>query len=140
MDVSVSNNQQVKNFKKYQEKQYHMEITHLINSRSYILHHAFIIINKGNYRLVAVRNESRIVDMEYKTLTGAKIAFGSMFKKKSAIKKTKPKWSHFYPPEKKWIEEKLNYPLIPSPQKPGSYPQLMDTNNLNSHQTSVPRI
>lgn len=81
-------------------------ISSLINTIFYYLHCVFIMTVNGKYRLVVIRNNRVLAYNLYTTIRGAKIAFSKKFK--GWKKEIKAEWSHFYDPDKPWLDEKLN--------------------------------
>jgi hypothetical protein len=61
---------------------------------------------EGGYRLVVIHHGYLLTDETYKTPKGAKIAFLKFWNYKAWQEGVKPQWSHFYPPETKWLEKK----------------------------------
>jgi hypothetical protein len=81
-------------------------ISTLVNSVLYFLDSAVIIMDKNHYRLVVCHNKQILTDQGYKTLRGAKIAFSKLFQYKAFLN-SKAEWSHLYPPEQEWLDNKL---------------------------------
>ena len=86
------------------------KISLLENSIHFFLETVFLLESGDDYRLVVVNKGELVVDKFYKSTRGARIAFGRMFGLKHYKEKCKVDWSHFYTPEKNWLEKKLNYP------------------------------
>jgi hypothetical protein len=84
-------------------------ISNLINSFLYSLPCAFIMAVNGKYRLMALKNNKVVADKLYNTIKGARSAFQKLFKEHSWRENVTPEWSHFYDPEKEWLDEKLSY-------------------------------
>jgi hypothetical protein len=82
-------------------------ISRLLNSIFYFIECVFIIISKGNYRLVAINNNRVLMDKNFQTLRGGKIALAKYFKNKGWKEEIKAEWSHKYPPDQDWLKEKL---------------------------------
>ena len=84
-----------------------MEIIRLINESRYLLQYVMILFEEEGYRLVVKRGCKIITNKNYKTLNEAKEAFlelhGSLAFKDDVL----PIWSHIYPPDKGWLEKKL---------------------------------
>jgi hypothetical protein len=83
-------------------------ITLLQNSIYYFIECVFILIEENNYRLVALHNRRVLLDKSYKTLRGSKIAFSKFFQEKAWKQNIKPEWTHYYPPDKDWLDQKIN--------------------------------
>jgi len=86
-------------------------ISKLVNSVYYFISDVFIrtdMIDKKKFTLVVIHNNTVLVHKDYKTSRGAKIAFSRLFKKKSWKESVRALWSHFYDPDKDWLDEKIN--------------------------------
>jgi len=83
-------------------------ISRLINSVYYFISTCFIMTNKDEYRLLAFHGKKVLADSNYPTLRGARIAFRRKFKDHSWSEAVVPEWSHFYPPDRDWIEKNLS--------------------------------
>jgi len=83
-------------------------ISLLINSVHYFIQCVYIIHSKNKYRLVALHNRRVLINQDYSTEKGCRIAFGRVFKDRAWDKRVTPFWSQFYNPDKKWLEEKQN--------------------------------
>ena len=83
-----------------------VEISVLINSIFFFFSCVFILKTDGKHRLIVLRNNILLYEGVYKSITGAKIAFSRLYQDK-AWKKLKAQWTHFYPPEGSWLDEKL---------------------------------
>ena len=81
-------------------------ISILINSIHYFIDCVFILQTKDKFRLVALQHSKVLFDKYYLTLTGCRIAFTKLFKDKAWGEEITPNWSHFYDPDKHWLEEK----------------------------------
>jgi hypothetical protein len=81
-------------------------VSTLVNSVLYFLDSAVIIREANDYRLVVLHNKQVLADQGYETLRGAKIAFSKLFQYKAFLN-SKAEWSHLYPPEQKWLDDKL---------------------------------
>ena len=91
-------------------------ITTLVNSVLYFLQSVFIITDGNRYRLVVYHNKEVLADQSYETLRGAKIAFSKIFQCKAFLN-SKAEWSHLYPPEKEWLNKRLDGCTEYFPQK-----------------------
>jgi hypothetical protein len=89
-------------------QQNEQKITLLQNSIYYFIECVFILIEENNYRLIALHHRQVLLDKYYKTLKGSKIAFAKFFKEKAWEKNVKPEWTPYYPPDKDWLEQKIN--------------------------------
>jgi hypothetical protein len=81
-------------------------ISMLINSIYYFIDCAFILRSKNNYRLVVLQHSRVLLDRNYPTNRGCRIVFGKVFKARAWDERVTPSWSHFYDPDKDWLEEK----------------------------------
>jgi hypothetical protein len=81
-------------------------ITRLENSPYYFLDYVYIICEPDHYRLVVLHANRVLTDRTYPTLRGAKIAFARSYRNKTWKKEIENSWSHFYCPEREWLEEK----------------------------------
>jgi hypothetical protein len=86
-----------------------IEISRLNNSIHYFIDCAFIIKLKNIYRLVAFFHSQVILDKYYPTERGCRNIFQKIFKKQAWKEDVKADWSHFYPPDQDWLEEKQSY-------------------------------
>jgi hypothetical protein len=84
-----------------------VQITRLINSIFYFIDLAFILKKEDKFRLIALHGGRVLIDKTYQTIRGAKIAFTKFYKDK-LIEDVDAKWSHFYPPDRPWLDQKLN--------------------------------
>lgn len=80
----------------------------MINSVFYFLKFAFILKEENHYRLVVIQDRNKIIDMNYKSLKGAKIACTKRLRYQFNNTEMKPVWSFLYPPDEKWLKDKLN--------------------------------
>ena len=80
----------------------------MINSAFFFIRFAFILREANHYRLVAIEDKHKIIDVNYKTFKGAKIACAKILRKHVKKKGMKPVWSFLYPPDEKWLKDKLN--------------------------------
>jgi hypothetical protein len=86
------------------EEEKELKVSILINSVHYLLGKVFIVEDKRQFRLIVFNEGKLLTDMTYKTVKGARIAFLKFWGYKKAIKNINPIWSHFYPPDKYWLE------------------------------------
>lgn len=93
----------------------------MINSVFYFLKFVFILKEGNHYRLVAIEDRNKIIDLNYKTLKGAKIACIKRLRNRFNNNGMKPVWSFLYPADEKWIEDKLTRESSPvTPLQPVS--------------------
>jgi len=83
-------------------------ISRLINSMHYFLDCVYIIKSKNKYRLVVLQHQRVLIDQYYSTEKGCRIALGKIYNDRAWDKTVKAKWTPFYNPDKKWLEEKQN--------------------------------
>jgi hypothetical protein len=62
---------------------------------------------KDGYRLIVIHRRKVLTDEIYKTLEEAKRAFLSQYNHKAWKNGIRPNWSHFYPPDTKWLQKNL---------------------------------
>jgi hypothetical protein len=86
-----------------------IEISMLINSVHYFVDCAFIARLKNKYHLVAFFHSQVLFDKYYPTERGCRNAFQKMFKGKAWSEEVKADWTHYYPPDRDWLEEKQSY-------------------------------
>ena len=82
-------------------------ISVLINRVLYFLETVFIMTVKDGYRLIVINRGTVLIDEIYKTFEGAKRSFISNFNYRAWINGVKPNWSHFYPPDDRWLTKQL---------------------------------
>lgn len=68
-------------------------LTKLENPKFYFLDSVYIVEKSATYRLVVIHDNRVLTDCSYKTLTGAKIAFSSRYRKHCIIKGFRPLWT-----------------------------------------------
>jgi hypothetical protein len=86
-------------------------ISRLLNSVFYSIGTCFIMrmtMTDEVYRLMAIHEKKVLADGNYPTLRGARIAFRKKFKNRAWSDDVVSEWSHFYPPDRDWIEEMLS--------------------------------
>jgi hypothetical protein len=81
-------------------------ISMLINSIYYFIECVFILRTQNKYRLVVLQHSRVLLDQDYPSERGCRIAFTRLFKDKAWDETIKPEWSRFYDPDKEWLEEK----------------------------------
>ncbi len=77
----------------------------LINSIFYFVGNVTITDNNGIYRLLAKHNGRTLIDKDFRTLRGAKIAFSKLFGCRSWRDDVKAEWSTFYIKDKDWVQK-----------------------------------
>ena len=95
-------------FKPYPENNENKLISRMINSVFYFLKFVFILKEGNHYRLVAIEDRKKIIDLNYKTLKGAKIGCIKRLRSRFNNNEMKPVWSFLYPADEKWIKDKLD--------------------------------
>ena len=85
-------------------------ISRLINSIYYFISTCFIFTEGDYYRLLAIREYDGkiLIDKRFRTLKGARIAFTKQFQSLAWGDEVVAEWSHFYPPNREWIDEMLS--------------------------------
>lgn len=84
-------------------------ISRLINSVHYFIRYVFILRFEDTYRLVGLNNRKVLIDKQFPTARGSRIAFQKTFKSKACTGDIKPEWSIFYCPDIQWLEKKCKY-------------------------------
>jgi len=92
-------------------------ISLLINTVCYFLETVFIMSIENGYRLIVVHRGKVWTDEIYNTFEEAKSAFLNKYDEKAWKKGITPKWSHFYPPDAKWLKKKLGQRTHDSPAR-----------------------
>jgi hypothetical protein len=82
-------------------------ISRMINSAVYFIQFVFILQETNHFRLIAIQDMNKVTDKNYKTIKGAKIACAQLLRKQAPKKGMKPVWSFLYPPDEKWLKDKL---------------------------------
>ena len=95
-------------FKPYSVNKEENRISRMINSVFYFLKFVFILKEGNHYRLVVIEQKNKIIDMNYKSLKGAKIACAKRLRNRFINNERKPVWSFLYPADEKWLKDKLN--------------------------------
>ena len=80
------------------------KVSVLTNSVHYSLFRVFIFEEKGQFRLIVFKQGKLLTDAIYKTARGARIAFLKVWGFRRETESVTAKWSHFYTPEKEWLE------------------------------------
>ena len=91
----------------------HIEMSILLNSAYYFLEHVFILCQDDSYRLVVLHHNRLLLDRNYRSIRGARIAFQKLFRHKAWKEDVKSMWSHCYPPDDDWLQTKSKTPQAP---------------------------
>ena len=84
-------------------------ISRLLNSVFYSIRTCFVMtMTDEEYRLLVIHDKKVLADRNYPTLRGARIAFSKKFKDRAWSDDVVSEWSHFYPPDRDWIEKMLS--------------------------------
>jgi hypothetical protein len=89
-------------------------ITFLANAMYYFLRSVFIVSFNDHYRLVVLHGDYMLSIKKYSTLRGAKVGFGKLYSMYAYKQGVKPQWTHFYSPDKDWLDEILDHPTLQS--------------------------
>ena len=79
----------------------------LLNSNYYFFHHVLMIKTEESYRLLVIHDNRVLLDRNYGTSKGARVAFAKYFRKRAFPLLVENQWSPFYSPEKKWLDDRL---------------------------------
>ncbi len=85
------------------------KVSILTNSANYLVSKVFIFKEKKQFRLIVFNQEKLLADATYKTAKEARNAFSRFWGYKKEKENVKPEWTHFYTPEKNWIETWYHY-------------------------------
>jgi hypothetical protein len=80
------------------------KVSILTNSANDLLSKAFIFKEKGQFRLIVFNQGKFLADATYKTARGAKKAVSKFWESNKEKDNVKLKWTHFYTPDKNWLE------------------------------------
>jgi hypothetical protein len=83
-------------------------ISRLVNSVYFYIGTCFIMNMPEEYRLIAIHKKTILFDKNYRTLRGARIAFRKQFKNLAWNDDVVAEWSHFYQPDRDWIDKMLS--------------------------------
>jgi hypothetical protein len=83
-----------------------IEISMLLNAIHYFLDCVFIIHSHRQYRLLVFLSDSILLDQQYTSLKGAKIAFQKFYGHQACLEGIKARWDE-YIPESWWIKKKM---------------------------------
>ncbi len=109
----------MKNTKKQTISETPVEIASLLNANCYFLKSVFIINEENGFRLVVTLHGQIILFRHFKTLQGAKIAFGKIFGNRKWKKNLRTSWSSFYISDSGWVKRKVS-PLYGEEIKKGT--------------------
>jgi hypothetical protein len=84
-----------------------IEISMLMNAIHYFLDCVFIIHSFRQYRLLVFLSDNILLDQQYTSLKGAKIAFQKFYGHQACIEGIKARWDE-YIPENSWIMKKMD--------------------------------
>ena len=83
-----------------------IEISMLLNAIHYFLDCVFIIHAHRQYRLLVFMSDNILLDQQYTSLKGAKIAFQKFYGHQACIEGINARWDE-YIPERWWIKKKM---------------------------------
>ena len=83
-----------------------IEISMLLNAIHYFLDCVFIIHAHRQYRLLVFMSDKILLDQQYTSLKGAKIAFQKFYGHQACIEGINARWDE-YVPERWWIKKKM---------------------------------
>jgi len=83
-------------------------ISFLLNAYHYFFDCVFILKDDLCFRLVVNHRGQVLTDRYYRTLRGARAAFVRLYGDKAWEKGIKNLWSHFYPPDSRWLRKKIS--------------------------------
>ena len=81
-------------------------ISMLLNAIHYYLDCALVIHSARQFRLLVFHLDRVLLDKQYTTLKGAKIAFHKIYRHQACVDGVKARWDE-YVPEGSWIEKKM---------------------------------
>lgn len=82
------------------------EISMLLNAIHFFLDCVFIIHSHRQYRLLVFMSDNILLDQQYTSLKGAKIAFQKFYGHQTCLEGIKARWDE-YIPESWWIKKKM---------------------------------
>ncbi len=82
------------------------EISMLLNAIHFFLDCVFIIHSHRQYRLLVLMSDNILLDQQYTSLKGAKIAFQKFYGHQACLEGVKARWNE-YIPESWWIKKKM---------------------------------
>ncbi len=83
-----------------------IEISILLNAIHYFLDCVFIIHSRSRYRLLAFLKDNILLDQQYTSIKGAKIAFQKFYGHQVCLGGLKARWDE-YIPESWWLKKKM---------------------------------
>ncbi|MGD2091395.1 MAG: hypothetical protein PVH61_34780 [Candidatus Aminicenantes bacterium] len=83
-----------------------IKISMLLNAIHYFLDCVFIIHSHKKYRLLVFMSDTILLDQQYTSLKGAKIAFQKFYGHQACLEGIKARWDE-YMPESWWIKKKM---------------------------------
>ena len=83
-----------------------IEISMLLNAIHYFLDCVIIIHSHRQYRLLVFQSDNILLDQQYTSLKGAKIAFQKFYGHHACLESIKARWDE-YTPESWWINKKM---------------------------------
>jgi hypothetical protein len=83
-----------------------IKISMLLNANHYFLDCVFIIHSHRQYRLLVFFADNILLDQQYTSLKGAKIAFQKFYGPQACLEGIKARWDE-YIPESWWIKKKM---------------------------------
>lgn len=84
-----------------------IEISMLLNAIHYFLDCVFIIHSHRQYRLLVFQSDNILLDQQYTSLKGAKIAFQKFYRHQACLEGIQARWDK-YIPESWWINKKMD--------------------------------
>ena len=94
-------------------------IYRLVNHGQYYLRYVFILVEKGQYKLVVIDKGILLTYKYYKSLRCAKMAFARRYENRNWKKGARARWSTFFPPGIKWLKEKIKEAYANTPNNVG---------------------
>lgn len=88
------------------KRNHEIEISMLLNAIHYFLDCVFIIHSHRQYRLLVFQSDNILLDQQYTSLKGAKIAFQKFYGHHACLESIKARWDE-YIPESWWIKKKM---------------------------------
>lgn len=82
-------------------------ISLLTNSAHYYLTWALIVLEGDRCRLMVKLKKEIVTDSVFNTLEDARGAFLSVYHPRAAVSWVSPRWSSPYPPDEKWLRERI---------------------------------
>jgi hypothetical protein len=82
-------------------------ISLLTNSTHYYLTWALIVLEGDRCRLMVKLRKEVVTDAVFNTLEDARGAFLSIYQHRVSVGGVKPRWTSPYPPDEKWLRERV---------------------------------